>query len=398
MAVLEYNSSQQLTLHGVDLSARLSSGWQEPVYVYSLPVIQERIDLYKKVFAGKFRASLHYAMKANAHPEILKLMKKNGLGADVVSGGELKKARAAGIEAKHILFSGVGKSVKELEFAVIEQIYQINVESVNELKRLSEVTQKLKQKISVGLRVNPAVDAKTHPYISTGFRNNKFGIDEAQIAECLKTVKESGGRIELKALTCHIGSMLTEFSATREALRKIRKMYQEISAQGFPLERLDVGGGVGIHYQRPAETDLEIFADYSKVLHEELDGFGGEVMAEPGRFLVARAGLLLTQIQYVKTTPYKTFVICNSGMNHLIRPALYQAHHRVLPLLKRVGEMTVDVVGPICESSDFFAQERVISRVEEGDWLAICDAGAYGASMLSLYNAFEPPKEMILTF
>ena len=396
MAVLAYNSSQQLALHGATLTSVVSEGWQEPCYVYSMPAIQDRISLYKDFFSKNFKSSLHYAMKANAHPEILKLMKTNGLGADVVSGGELKKALEAGILPENIIFSGVGKSVKELQLAVEKQIYQINVESVNELERLSQVTRDLKKSIAVGLRVNPAVDAKTHPYISTGFRNNKFGIDQAQISDCLQTVLSSEGRLQLKALTCHIGSMLTEFSATREAIRKIRKMYGDIALQGFPLERIDVGGGVGINYKETAETDLKIFSDYTKVLQEELAGFQGEVMAEPGRFLVARAGVLLTQVQYVKKTPYKTFVICNSGMNHLIRPALYQAHHRVLPLILKSGEMHVDVVGPICESSDFFAQDRTITTVNEGEWLAICDAGAYGASMLSLYNAFEPPKEIIL--
>lgn len=389
---------KQLFLEDISLSD-LVKNQQEPLYVYSARNLEKRLALFKAEVSqalGYRPFSLHYAVKANAHPEILKYFLKQGLGVDVVSGGEFKKALAAGFKGSQIVFSGVGKTVAEIELALQNEVHQINVESFSELKRVAELTLKNKKSVEIALRVNPDVDAKTHPYISTGFKENKFGIEEAALAECLQFIK-SAPQLKLVSLTIHIGSQLKDFSALKEALVKLKKIYADIQKQGFPLQRLDIGGGVGISYEEDEAADLAILKNYCTVLKEELSDFSGHIMFEPGRFLVARCGVLLAQIQYIKKTTHKTFVILNSGMHHLVRPALYRAYHRVLPVVQREGlSMQVDVVGPVCESSDFFAQSRDMAKVEEGDWLAICEAGAYGFSMVSLYNAFALPAEKYL--
>jgi diaminopimelate decarboxylase len=393
---LEYNQAD-LQLDGSRLQS-LVRDEQEPTYVYSRKGMMDRLGLYQSTLARNLeqRHQLHYAVKANSHPDILKMMNQLGLGADVVSFGELKKCLDAGFSAQKVIFSGVGKTKEEIRGALNAGIKQINVESVSELKRISELAAGLNKKATVVLRVNPAVDPKTHPYISTGFHENKFGIDEVNVGECLDVIRQSKS-LHLVGLSCHIGSQLMEFSALREAIQKLRKMYESLRGQGFALTVFDVGGGVGINYQSFADTDHLVLENYGQALKKELSGLEGLIQFEPGRFLVARSGVLLTQVQYIKKTPFKNFVICNAGMNHLIRPALYQAQHRIFPLIKRDGEvLKADVVGPICESSDFLGKNREFTGLQEGDWLAITDAGAYGYSMVSLYNSFPLPKEILI--
>jgi len=393
---LEYNQAD-LQLDGTKLSG-LVKDEQDPTYVYSRKGMMDRLGIFQATLARNLeqRHQLHYAVKANAHPEILRMMNQLGLGADVVSFGELKKCLDAGFPAPKVIFSGVGKTKDEIRGALNAGIKQINVESTSELRRISELAGALNKKATVVLRVNPAVDPKTHPYISTGFHENKFGIDEANVTECLDVIRSSKN-LNLVGLSCHIGSQLMEFSALREAIQKLRKLYDSLRGQGFALNVFDVGGGVGINYQSSSETDQLVLENYGQVLREELSGLESLIQFEPGRFLVARSGVLLTQIQYIKKTPFKNFVICNAGMNHLVRPALYQAQHRIFPLLKREGEtFKADVVGPVCESSDFLGKNREFTGLREGDWLAISEAGAYGYSMVSLYNSFALPREILI--
>ncbi len=397
MSKLEYNGENSLELDGVRLSS-LVADEQEPTYVYSRKALLERLALFQAVLNRNLhqKLTLHYAVKANAHPEILNLFKSQGLGIDVVSGGELQKALNAGFLPGQIIFSGSGKTKEEIRLGIRNQIKQLNVESLPELVRVAKLAAEMKQKISVVLRLNPAVDPKTHPYISTGFRENKFGIEESAIADCLEVIKKSP-EINFMGLSSHIGSQLTDFSALQESLQKMRRIFESLQAQGFQLTTFDVGGGVGIDYHKDEGFDVPLIEAYGETLKKELAGLNADIQFEPGRILVARAGVLLTQVQYIKKTEHKNFVICNSGMHHLIRPALYQAYHRIFEIEKRDGEvLKADVVGPICESSDFFGRNRQFQGLQEGDWLCIAEAGAYGASMASLYNAFQLPKEIFV--
>ncbi len=397
MSKLEYNQNQELELDGVRLIS-LVKDEQEPTFVYSRKGFIDRLGYFQNTVAKSLsqRFSIHYAVKANAHPELLSLFKMQGIGADVVSGGEMKKALDCGFSPIQIIFSGAGKTKEEIRQALNTGIRQLNVESPSELKRIAEIANTLNKKANVVLRVNPGVDAKTHPYISTGFRENKFGIDETLIPECLDIIR-SNPSVQFLGISSHIGSQITELSVLGEAMVKMRKLFENLRSQGFALTNFDIGGGVGIDYQGPASSDLQTLDTYGQVIKESLAGLDAQIQMEPGRILVARSGVLLTQIQYIKKAPMKNFVICNSGMHHLIRPALYQAKHRIMPILQKQGEVVKgDVVGPICESSDFLGKDRELEGVQEGDWLCVAEAGAYGSSMKSGYNAFAPPKEIFV--
>lgn len=394
MDILSYNDLGELELDGTRLQSFVKDE-QEPTYVYSSRSILNRIDLFKKSLSQKLeqRHQVHYAVKANSHPGILKLMHAQGFGADVVSFGEMKKWLQAGLPAHQVIFSGAGKTKEEIRGALDAGVKQLNVESVPELKRIAELS--LGKKASVSLRVNPAVDPKTHPYISTGFKENKFGINEEAIGECLEVIRKNP-QLQLVGISSHIGSQLLEFDAVSQALRKKRQLFLELKSQGFPVTSFDAGGGLGVRYDQSSDTDEALLEGYTDTVAKELKGLEAHIQFEPGRFLVVRSGVLLTQIQYIKKTTHRNFVIVNTGMHHLVRPALYQAYHRIFPLQKRSGEsFKADVVGPVCESSDFLGKERSFEGLQEGDWLAIAEAGAYGYSMVSLYNAFTLPKEIL---
>lgn len=393
---LEFNLQNELCLGGTSL-VNLVNQREDAFYVYSLAKLAERVTLFRDSFKSFPQLKIHYAVKANAHEKVISLMKSLGLGADVVSFGEVQKAIKGGMLATDIIYSGVGKTVREIDQALQLGICQFNVESVNEIKRIIERAEALGKNPEIAIRINPEVDAKTHPYISTGFRDNKFGVDLQNLPECLSLLK-SQNRVTLKGLSVHIGSQIQEVSSLQEAMQKLKKVFFEVREQGFALTTLDVGGGLGINYTGSEAQDLALLAQYSKMIQEEFHDFKFNLQMEPGRFLVARCGLLLVQVQYIKKTPFKTFVIVNAGMNYLIRPALYKAHHQILALKKRDGgaTMVADVVGPICESSDFLGAAREFTGLEEGDWLAVCDSGAYGASMASQYNAFPLPEEVFV--
>lgn len=370
-------------------------GRTHPLYLYSWPAMEERVKWYRDSFP---RAKICYALKANPNPELLKRLARQGIGADVVSGGELERALTAGIKARDIVFSGVGKSFQELELAVASGIGQVNVESLPELQRLAGLCRQKKAKVRVALRLNPEVDVNTHKYIATGGRENKFGLDWVQIAEAVQILRTHANELQFHGLAMHVGSQLLELEPVFQAARRLVEIFLRLRQEGWPLQSLDFGGGLGINYQKnETDEDRSHLRNYAEGLKQILKTVDAELVLEPGRFLVARAGVLLTQVEYVKPTPHRLFVIVNSGMNHLLRPALYQARHRIMAVEESGREMvTCDVVGPICESSDVLGVGCQLPQPREGDWLALLDTGAYGYSMASTYNLRPLPEEVVI--
>lgn len=373
-----------------------------PTYLYDLDDIEMRYRAYRDAFTG-LKHTVHYAMKANSNAKILSLLGSLGAGADTVSAGEIRLAVAAGIPASRIIFSGVAKTAAELEYAIGLGIKQVNVESPAELKRIAKIAEKLGRTCDVAFRMNPDVDAKTHPYITTGFRENKFGMDDSFVPELIETLRANPKSLKLRGLTMHIGSLLFDLGALKQALEKTCAVHRTMQQHGFSLDRIDVGGGLGIRYETDdTSEELAMLATYGKMVRETLatelgDLSGIEVLAEPGRMIVGRAGLLVGEVQYIKKAPAKTFVIVDTGMHHLLRPALYGAKHRVLPLKNSAEPRhSYDVVGPICESSDVLAKNVELSEIREGDLIAFADAGAYGFAMANTYNAHDLPEEIAI--
>jgi diaminopimelate decarboxylase len=373
----------------------LTKGRNEPFYVYDLDGMRTRVRALRAAYPG---IEVHYAMKANSTVPVLKTFQKEGTGVDTVSGGEIQRAFDAGFQPSDVIFSGVGKTKTELNLAIGRGIKQINVESPQELQRIVEIAKALGKKPKVAFRMNPDVDAKTHPYITTGFRENKFGMGDHFVPELLAILKAAKDTVDPVGLTMHIGSQLQDLSPIEDAIRKTLAVFSAFQNQGVPLRSLDVGGGLGIPYteeHKIPSKDLDLMAGYGKMLQRALKGFSGAVLCEPGRILVGSCGALVGEVQYVKETPSRNFAVLNTGMHHLIRPALYQAFHRILPLKENSGaaKKLYDVVGPICESSDVLGKQRELPEVSQGDWLAIADAGAYGIAMASTYNEHELPSQ-----
>jgi diaminopimelate decarboxylase len=352
-----------------------------PCYVYSRAALT---DGYRQ-FAEAFKSREHlicYAVKANSSLAILNLFAKLGAGFDIVSGGELQRVLAAGGSASKVVFSGVGKSEAEMRAALEAGILCFNVESAPELDRLNAVAGRMGKVAPISLRVNPDVDAKTHPYISTGLKQNKFGV---AYTEALAIYRKAAGmaHIKITGMDCHIGSQLTETSPFIAAAEKVLALVDQLATEGVVLEHLDLGGGLGIRYDD--ETPPSI-AEYAQALLAALHGRSEKIIVEPGRVLVGNAGVLLTRIEYLKHGEEKNFAIVDAAMNDLMRPALYEAYHAILPVLKKsVSSLSYDVVGPICETGDFIGRGREMP-VEQGDVLAVMSAGAYGMSMSSNYN------------
>ncbi|WP_028840986.1 diaminopimelate decarboxylase [Thermodesulfobacterium hveragerdense] len=354
-----------------------------PVYIYSASTIKRHF----KVFENSFLPVDHiicYSVKANSNVAILSLLRSLGSGADIVSGGELQRALKAGINPQKIVFSGVGKTEKEIEMALSTGILMFNVESLEELEVLGEVAKRLGKPAPFALRVNPDVDPQTHPYISTGLKKNKFGIPEEMVVEAYKKAKDHP-YLNPIGLDAHIGSQITSILPFKDALYRLKKIWEEITSLGIELKYLDLGGGLGIIYNNEEPPLPE---EYAEAIIKEAQHLKATLILEPGRVIVGNAGIMVTKVLYNKENLEKRFVIVDAGMNDLIRPAFYQAYHKIITVEeKNEEEVVVDIVGPICESSDFFAKDRKIPRVKRGDLLAIMSAGAYGFVMSSNYNS-----------
>ena len=380
---------------GVSLET-LARRFGTPLYVYSAEAIAERLKLFQQALSGRDHL-VCYAVKANSALAILKLLADRGAGFDIVSGGELERVLAAAPEAVgRVVFSGVGKTTAEVDLALKVGILQFNVESEAELDLLAARARRMKTRARFALRVNPDVFADTHPYISTGLREHKFGIDIRRANAIFKSA--AGNRwLEAYGVSVHIGSQIRSADPFGAAIERVGKLVAQLRREGIAIKAIDAGGGLGIDYHGgPFDATAKVY-EYAVAIERALGGFDGRVLIEPGRFLVAQAGALVTRVLYVKQNGRKTFVITDAAMNDLIRPALYQAHHEIVPVRPRAGKARiVDVVGPVCESGDFFARDRKLTPVEPGDLVALLDAGAYGMAQSSNYNTRPRAAEVMV--
>jgi diaminopimelate decarboxylase len=371
-----------------DLAARLGT----PLYIYSARTLRRHYRVLSEAFKGT-DSLICFAMKALSNLSILKLFSDLGAGFDIVSVGELMRCLRAGADPGKIVFSGVGKTDEEIEAALKARILMINVESRPELHRVSVVAQRINLQAPVSLRVNPDLDPGTHPHISTGHRDSKFGIPLSQVNEYYAEARGLKN-LELAGLSTHIGSQITETAPFAEAGEKVGKIVAGLREQGIVLKYLDLGGGLGIPYQEEPPSP----AQYSAALLGPLRNIGLKIIIEPGRVLVGNAGILVTKVLYVKETDVKRFIVVDGAMNDLIRPVLYEAYHDIVPVVRRAGadRQTADVVGPVCESGDFFARERDLPAVDSGDLIAVMSAGAYGFVMASNYNSRPRAAEVLV--
>jgi diaminopimelate decarboxylase len=363
-----------------------------PCYIYSSATLRHHYSVFDEAFGG-MPHFICYSVKANSNLAVLRLFALLGGGADIVSGGELFRARQAGIPANRIVYSGVGKTPAEIDYALRENILMFNIESEQELAAIDRRAAAAGVRARIALRVNPDVDPKTHPYISTGLKENKFGIDiEGAVQAYGKAA--SLEHIDIIGIDCHIGSQLTDVAPFVEALKRLKLLIGRLEQMGITVRYLDLGGGLGIPYKQETPPHPR---DYARAIVDELRELPCTLILEPGRVLVGNAGILLTRVLYTKRTPGKEFVIVDAGMNDLVRPSLYGSYHEILPVEKRPGgNVTVDVVGPICETSDFIARERSLPAVQPGDLLAVMSAGAYGFSMSSTYNSRPRAAEILV--
>ena len=368
-----------------------------PAYVYSLATLRRHYRVFDQAFGSKPHL-ICFSVKANSNLAVLKAFAREGSGFDIVSGGELFRALKAGAEPKKIVFSGVGKSRREIEEALAAGILMFNVESEPELAVLNEVAGKMGKKAPISLRVNPDVDPQTHPYISTGMKKSKFGIEIKRAMENYRKAL-SFPHLEIVGIDCHIGSQLTSVAPFVDALSRVRDYLDRVltgalKTQGGSVRYLDLGGGLGIRYKDEEPPHPE---EYARAILQAMSGLDITLVLEPGRVLVGNAGILVTELLYLKDTEEKTFVIVDGAMNDLIRPALYGSYQSIRPVREQPGEKIVaDVVGPICESGDFFAKDREITRPQPGDLLAVMSAGAYGFTMSSNYNSRPRVAEVLV--
>ena len=370
----------------------LAEAYGTPLYIYSRAAIESAWRAYDQAF-GEYPHRICYAVKANSNLGVLSLLARLGSGFDIVSQGELERVLAAGGNPSKVVFSGVGKTAGEMRRALEAGIACFNVESTEELARLNAVAAGMGVQAPVSLRVNPDVDARTHPYISTGLKENKFGIAIAQAPGIYRQARDLR-QIEILGLDCHIGSQLTRIEPFMDALERVLRMVEILKRDSIPLRHLDLGGGLGIRYrdeQPPAVDEL------IRRICPRLRDSGLEVFIEPGRSIVGNAGLLLTRVEYTKHTPDKHFAVIDAAMNDLARPALYDAWHDIEPVRPRsdAEALSYDVVGPVCETGDFLGKERTLA-VEEGDLLAVLSAGAYGFTMSSNYNSRPRAAEVLV--
>jgi diaminopimelate decarboxylase len=363
-----------------------------PFYLYSFRTLTRHFQVFDEAFADVPHL-ICYAVKANSNIALLRIFARAGGGADIVSGGELYRALKAGVPPAKIVYSGVGKRIDEIEYALREGILMFNVESPQELELIDETAARMGKRAGIALRVNPDVDPETHPHISTGLKENKFGIDVPRSLTAYRRAKRLSS-LDIKGVSCHIGSQVTKISPFVEALERIKRLIMLLREEGIAIRYLDLGGGLGITYDRETPPHP---AEYARALLEASREMDCTFIFEPGRVIVGNAGILVTRVLYTKETEEKRFLIVDAGMNDLVRPSLYQAYHQLLPVVGEGREERVyDVVGPICESGDYLAKGRSLPDLKRGELLAVMSAGAYGFAMASNYNSRPRVPEVLV--
>lgn len=403
MAFIEYKDST-LYCENVPLQ-ELAEEYGTPLYVYSKQQILQNFRSLNTAF-GDSDHCVCYALKANSNPAILSLLAEEGAGADVVSVGELYLALKAGFPSEKIVFAGVGKRDDEIEYALKKNIFMFNVESVQELQAISRIALRVGKIAQISIRINPHIDVQSHPYITTGLHTTKFGIEDTKALEVYRYAQQLPA-LSVVGIHTHIGSQITTVGPYVEAAKSLAALVQQLRDAGIPIQHLDLGGGFGVPYHNvvtheaiPVEETVSrvpLPSEFIEAVLPILQSTGCSVWVEPGRSIVANAGILLTKILYTKENTAKKFVIVDSGMTELLRPALYKAYHQVVPLTIRSYEhMRADIVGPICESADFFALDREIPKVHQGEYLAVLTAGAYGFVNTSNYNGRLRPAEVLV--
>ena len=397
----------QVLLHceGVPLP-KLAERYGTPLYVYSAAMINGRYEAFNAAFRDQSH-TICYSVKANSNLTILRMLARKGCGFDVVSGGELERVLAADRKAaKKVVFSGVGKTSRELTAALKAGIMLFNVESESELSALAECALRLRKTAPVALRVNPDVAAETHPYISTGLRKHKFGVPIGK-ARALYAAAAGAEYLKVRGVSVHIGSQITDVAPFGEAIARVADLVRELREDGHRIDYIDAGGGLGIAYEKPSALDFSArVAGYAQALATPLRGLGVRLLLEPGRSIIGPAGVLVTSVIYRKENDGKRFLVVDAAMNDLIRPALYGAYHEIIPVMQNTGSAAkpeaekseiTDIVGPVCETGDFFARDRELPVVDEGSLLVILDAGAYGMVLASNYNTRPRPAEVLVS-
>lgn len=398
-----YIKDNELYIEKVTVS-QLGKDFQTPTYIYSQAKLKKNLQEWPSNLENH-KPLYCFAFKANDNLELLKIIAQSGFGADIVSGGELFLAKKAGFSPGKIVFAGVGKQAAEIQFALRENIKAFNIESLQELELIQNLAKQDKKKANIHVRVNPDIDAKSHPYISTGLSQNKFGIGLKDAID-LAIKADPFSHINVTGIHVHIGSQITELSPFADTSRSIRDLYLELRNRGIQITTIDLGGGLGIDYENPvdnSENEKESPnglspVKYLNAITSHLKDLPVNFIFEPGRSVIANTAILLTKVLFVKKNGPKKFVVVDAGMNDLIRPSLYQAYHKILPIsnINRTKNEVVDIVGPICETGDFFAKDRSMPALEPGEDIAIFSVGAYGYSLSSNYNARPKPAEILV--
>jgi diaminopimelate decarboxylase len=371
---------------------RIAGAVGTPFYLYSHATLAHHFRTFDAAFAG-YPHLICFAIKSNSNLAILRLMIHLGAGVDIVSGGELFRSLQAGVDPMKVVYSGVGKSEAEIRQAIKAGILMFNIESSQELGEISRLAGRLRTRARIALRINPDIDPQTHPYISTGLKKNKFGIDIEQALRDYRRARELP-HIEVVGVACHIGSQITELGPFLEAVQRLKELIQKLAAEGIRIRYLDLGGGLGITYDQETPPHPK---DYGAALVKELQGLDCTLILEPGRVLVGNAGILVTRVNYTKDTDAKHFIIVDAGMNDLARPSLYGSYHAIWPVVEKDRpEVTASLVGPICESGDFLAKDRPMPAFAPGELVAVMSAGAYGFSMSSNYNSRPRVPEILV--
>jgi diaminopimelate decarboxylase len=377
---------------------KLAERYGTPLYVYSGSAVRERYQQFERAFQG-VEHTICYSVKANSNLAILRLLAQLGAGFDIVSSGELQRVAAVSRRgARKVVFSGVGKLAEEIDLALQTGILLFNVESASELELLAARAMHLRKAAQFAVRVNPDVSAETHPYISTGLHEHKFGVPWHDAPSLYRRGAECS-RLKAAGVSVHIGSQITDVGPFREAMDRVASLVRSLRADGHDIRYVDAGGGLGISYERSPRNFPAAAKQYAKALLGPLKGLGIRLLLEPGRAIIGPAGVLLTRVVYRKDNDGKQFVVVDAAMNDLLRPSLYGAYHQIVPVVLNNDKQTtevVDVVGPICETGDFFARDREIRKLDEGDLLAILDAGAYGMTLASNYNTRPRPAEVLV--